>query len=230
VLTNQAFATLTSLDIRKETGMRVTVFGATGRTGSEVVGQALAAGHDVTAVVRDPARLAARPSGACTVVTADVADPAAIMPAIEAADAVVSTLGPRRGDPAGICSTGGAAIVQAMEKAGVGRLVVVSASGPFVDEGDGPLNRYLAKPLLGRLLRDSFADLRRLEDVVRASALQWTIMRPPRLTERPGTGRYDTVLDRNVSGFTISRADLATAILRALADPSTVRHSVGVAN
>jgi putative NADH-flavin reductase len=210
--------------------MRIAVFGATGGTGVEVVRQGLAARHHVTAVVRDPARLAVRPSDRLTVLTADATDPDAIVPAVAASDAVISGLGPRRGDPAGICATGAAAIVQAMEKTGRSRLVVISASGPYVDAGDGPVNRYLAKPLLGRLLRDAFADLRRMEDRVRRSDLDWTIMRPPRLSNRSGTGRYRTAVDRNTRGVSISRTDLATGTLRVLDEQSTVRHSIGIAN
>ncbi|GAA5181591.1 SDR family oxidoreductase [Rugosimonospora acidiphila] len=210
--------------------MKIAVFGATGGTGAHIVRQGLDAGHDVIAVVRDPARLGLPPSGRLTVLAAPVTDAEAILPAVEPADAIVSGLGPRPGDQAGICSTGTATIIQAMEKAGRARLVVISASGPYVDEGDGLLARYVAKPLLGRLLRDGFDDLRRMEQLVRASGLQWTIMRPPRLTNRASTGRYRTAVDRNTRGIRVSRADLATATLRVLDDPATAGHSIGVAN
>jgi putative NADH-flavin reductase len=211
--------------------MRITVFGASGRTGTQVVRQALALGHEVVAVVRDPARLAVDRSERLTLLTAEVTDPAEITPAIEATDAVVSALGPRPGDRPGICATGTGSVLRAMAKVGVARLVVVSASGPFVDAGDGPVTRYLAKPLLRRLLRDGFADLRAMEVEVRGSGLDWTIMRPPQLTDRPGTGRYRTSVDVNVrGGIRVSRTDVATAALRALTDPATIGHSIGVAN
>lgn len=138
--------------------MRITIFGATGGIGREVVSQALAAGHHVTAVVRDPARLSVPTSGNLTVVTADVTDPAAIAPALDGADAGVSALGPRRGDSKSICADGARAILDSMAKTGVRRLVAVSASGLFREAGEPPPDQRgralrrsrLAAPLLRR--------------------------------------------------------------------------------
>ncbi|MEV0151790.1 MULTISPECIES: SDR family oxidoreductase [unclassified Nonomuraea] len=195
--------------------MRITVFGATGRTGRRVVEQALEAGHDVTAVVRDPARLA--PYGPrLTVLRADVMDPDDIRPAVAGRDAVVSALGPHGRGPSTICAGASTSIVRAMEAEGARRLVVVSASG-MITEGDGPVTRLVFKPVLGRVLRNPFADMLRMEEVVRASGLDWTIVRPPRLTEGPRTGSYRSAIDRNVrGGLRVSRADLADCVLRCL--------------
>ena len=79
--------------------MKLTIFGATGRTGRQLTEQALAAGHEVTAVVRDPARLAGLASPRLHVLTADVLDPAAIVPAVAGADAVATAIGPRGNGP-----------------------------------------------------------------------------------------------------------------------------------
>src|SRR6202453_362417 len=125
--------------------MRITVFGATGGIGREVVGQALAAGHHVRAVVRNPARLSVSASENLIVVTADVTDPAAIAPALDGADAGVSALGPRRGDSKTICADGAGGILGAMAKTGVRRLVAVSASGLFREGGDAPASRHLGE-------------------------------------------------------------------------------------
>jgi putative NADH-flavin reductase len=233
--------------------MRLTVFGATGGTGTEVVRQALEAGHQVTAVVRDPARLtvpgaapvpatpartaatasAAGVAGGSTpggerfgVVTADVTDPEAIWSALEGADAAVSALGYRRGGSATICADGVSAILIAMEKAGVRRLVAVSASGLFSEAGEPPLTKYVAKPLLQALLKSGKADAHRMEDLITESAADWTIMRPSRLLNRPRRP-YRTNQDRYVSAQ-IGRADLADAILKALDDPATIGHRVNV--
>jgi putative NADH-flavin reductase len=208
--------------------MRLIVFGATGGTGRHVVTQALDAGHEVTAVVRDPSKLPAQ-TPRLTVVRADVMDPDEITGPVDGADAVISTLGPRPGAAATVCSGGIRAVVAAMDKTGVRRLVAVSASGPYTDAGDGPLTRYVMKPLLQRVLREGFGDLRRMEEIIRASRLDWTIMRPPRLTDKPATDRYRTAVDVNVrGGITVSRADLAAAILHSLGDLATVRHSVAI--
>ena len=207
--------------------MRLTVFGATGGIGTQVVRQALDAGHKVVAVVRDPARLAVPARPELQVTSADVMDPEAIRPAVEGADAVVSALGPRRGGPVTVCSDGVRSILQAMEKTGVRRIAVVSASGFFTEPDEALINRLIAKPLLQRILREGAADIRRMEQEVRASTAEWTLMRPPRLTNGARRGRYRTMIDRNI-GMSISRADVADAILNALGNPATVGRTVGI--
>ena len=207
--------------------MRLTVFGGTGRTGSEVVRQALAAGHDVVAVVRDPARLTVPAGRGLGVVTADVMEPAQIGPAVKGADAVVSALGPRPGGPVTVLTDGVRSILAAMEDAGLQRLVAVSASGAFTEPDEPFVTRVMVKPVLQRFLRDSVADTRRMEAEIRASGTDWTLIRPPRLTNRPGRGRYRREIGRNV-GTSIARADVADAILAALPDPATIGHTVGI--
>src|SRR5215472_13610654 len=101
--------------------MRITVFGATGGIGTQVTRQALEAGHDVIAVVRDPSRMDDPGRAGLRVVQADVMDPEAIMPSLENADAVVSALGPRGTGPTTVCGDGVASILTAMEKVGVRR-------------------------------------------------------------------------------------------------------------
>jgi putative NADH-flavin reductase len=118
-----------------------------------------------------------------------------------------------------------------MQKSGTRRLLTVSGS-IVTDAGEGPVMRYLVKPLARRTaLRNVCADMRRAEDEVRRSGLDWTIMRPPRLTAKAATGTYRTALDRNLPrGYTISRADLAACMLALAADATAVRRHVGVAS
>lgn len=207
--------------------MRLTIFGATGGTGTHLVRQALEAGHEVTAVVRDPARLAVPQHVRLRVVGADVMDPDAIVPAVENADAVVSALGHRRSGPADVCSSGVRSILAAMDKTGVRRLAVISAAGAYDDENDGLAVRLLFKPLLQRLFRDAYADTHEMDRTVQASGTEWTIVRPPRLTNAQRRGHYRTAVDHLV-GRRISRTDLADAILKAITDQATVRHTLGV--
>lgn len=210
--------------------MRITVLGATGGTGRQLVDQALEAGHHVTAVVRDPERLRLRRSASSglDVVNADVMDPEAIGAAVAGRDAVVSALGAAPRTEASVCSDGARAIIAAMRTTGTRRLVVVTAGGHVVDEGDGPFTRAVFKPVLRRVLKANFADFARTDRIVRDSGLDWTIMRPPRLTD--GAPRpYRTATDRNVrGGSSLARADLAHAILATLAEPATVRHTIGL--
>lgn len=212
--------------------MRLTIFGATGGTGVQLVQRALAAGHDVTAVVRDPAGLPADLRGGADVVQADVMDPGAIEEAVKGRDAVVTAIGTREGrKPTTVCSDSTRSVVAAMTAAGTQRFVLVSASGLHAGPGDDPFTRFVAKPLiLQPLLKHAFADMRVAEDVTRGSGLGWTIVRPPRLTDRPGDGRYRKAVDRNVrGGVSISRADLAAALLDVADDPAAIGHVVSVA-
>jgi putative NADH-flavin reductase len=222
--------------------MKITIFAATGGIGRQALEQAIAAGHDVTAVARNPQNL---PPAQARVVTADLAtaDPARLQSAAEGADAVLSCLGPRTKADAGIAEPGTRAITQAMEAAGVRRIVVVSAAPvgavpspgrpepPRHDPGDGFILRNLAYPILTSALREVYADLARMEDVLRDSDLDWTAVRPVRLTSKPLTGRYRTAYGQNVRhGLFISRADVAHCMLRVLDQPETVRQSIGIAN
>jgi putative NADH-flavin reductase len=211
--------------------MKLTIFGATGATGTSLVQQALAAGHEVTAVVRDPARLAIPAHQRLKVVTADVLDPADISLAADGADAVLTALGPHGTGPTTICQDSARSIIQAMQKTGTRRLLMVSGS-IVADKGESPYMRYLLKPLVRRtFLRHVCADMRRAEDEIRDSNLDWTIMRPPSLNDKAAKGTYRTAIGRNLPhGFTISRADLAACMLTLLDDPATVHRHVAIAN
>ena len=209
--------------------MRITVFGATGGTGRHVVGQAHDAGHQVVAVVRDPARLTVPPHPGLTVVTARPDDRAAVLQAVADADAVVDALGVRATGPTTFRADTARVVTAAMRDAGVRRLVAVSASGAHTT-GDSLPIRLLVKPLLGRVLRHQFADMLAMEDVVRASGLDWTIVLPPRLTDRPATGRIRRRVGGNVRGsYSMTRADLATAVLQAVTDDEVRAASLSVA-
>jgi putative NADH-flavin reductase len=210
--------------------MKLTIFGATGGTGTSLAEQALAAGHDVTAVVRDPARLSISTSARLQVSTADVMDPAAIVTAVAAADAVVSAIGPRGTGVTTVSQDTVRSIIAAMQKAGSRRLLTVSGS-IVADEGESAYLR-LIKPVVRRtFLRHVCADMRAAEAEVEATDLDWTIMRPPRLTDGPATGRYRTSIGGGLPrSLTVTRADLAACILAAISDPATVREHIAVAN
>ncbi|MFE0025945.1 NAD(P)-dependent oxidoreductase [Amycolatopsis sp. NPDC059021] len=209
--------------------MKITLFGATGGTGKQLVDQACAAGHEVTAVVRDPARLA-RTDPHLTVVTADVMDPDSIAPHVSGRDAVITAIGSPDLKPTTIQTDSTRSIIEAMRRQGTRRLLVVS-NGGMATEGDGPVTRFLAKPILSRILRNPWSDMRVMEEDVRASDLDWTIVRPPMLTNGPRTGTYRTAIDRNVrGGVRLSRADLADCILRHLDDPDAVHVAIAAGN
>jgi putative NADH-flavin reductase len=221
--------------------MKLTIFAATGGIGRHLLSQALAAGHDVTAVARNPAAL---PAGV-RAVRADLATapPAALATTVGGADAVLSALGPRSKAEYGIAATGTAAITGAMQAAAVRRVVVVSAAPvgtvasperprpPRHDPGDGFVMAHVLSPLVTAALRDQYADLARMEDILAGSGLDWTAVRPPRLTNKAQTGGYRTASGRNLRrGLTVSRADVAHLMLAVLGQPDTIGQTIGIAN
>ena len=222
--------------------MKLTIFAATGGIGRQLLEQAVAAGHDVTAVARNPRNL---PATQARVVTADLAaaDAAALQTAVGGADAVLSALGPRTRADVGVVARGTRSITEAMGASGVRRVVVVSAAPvgtvpspgrphpPRHDPGDGFVIRFLAGPIVKRVLAANYADLAELEDVLRDSDLDWTAVRPPRLTSKPVTGRYRTAYGQNIrGGIFVARADVAHYMLRALDQPETYRQTIGIAS
>ncbi|HWN99087.1 MAG TPA: SDR family oxidoreductase [Blastocatellia bacterium] len=223
--------------------MKLTIFAATGGIGIRILEQAVTAGYEVTAVVRDPSKLGERRAG-LRVVTADLSapDPHTIESAIAGADAVLSGLGASSIGEAGIAAQGTRAIVDGMNATNTRRIVVVSAAPvatvpspgrpnpPRHDPGEGFFMRYLLSPFIKVVLRKVYTDHALMEDLLRESNLDWTIFRPPRLTDKPLTGRYRTALGQNLrGGFLISRADVAHAMLASLNQPETIRQTVGIA-
>ena len=211
---------------------KITVFGATGRIGTQAVQQALDAGHAVTAVVRDPTRLGVDHHPLLEIVTArDLTDAKALRTALRGSDAVISGVRPRGLKDGPVATNATRGILAAMASSGVERLVAVSAVpvGP-VPEGESFFNRRILLPAMSRLLRDLYADLTAMEDEIRRSAAAWTVVRPPKLISKPLTGIYRTVIGANVPrGYMISRADTAHLMLKTLADPATIGQPVGIA-
>jgi len=204
--------------------MRLLLFGASGRTGQEVVRQAAARGFHVTAFVRQPAKLQNAPASV-SMVSGNVADADADSAAVRGHDAVVSALGvgtPLEHDAdviAGIHN-----IVGAMEAHGVRRLIYVSFIGVRESRhAVGFILRYVA-PIP---LRHEIGDHEVKESVVKASQLDWTIVRPPKLTTGPRTGRYRS--GESISTIApvplLSRADLADFILCELEQPRFIRRA-----
>ncbi len=187
--------------------MRIAVLGATGRTGRLVVAKLLGRGHEVVAVVRDAARA---PAGT-DVAVGDVRDGQVLVRALAGAGAVVSALGPRR-DETHLHATLAPALVAAMQGAGVRRLVGVSGAGV-----DAPGDRKRTRDKVistamatfgGAMVGDKAAELQTLA----ASDLEWTLVRPPRLTDAPATGAVDHDAHVSTRSTSMSRADLAVFV------------------
>lgn len=199
----------------------IALFGGTGKTGRRVLVRALDAGHSVRALVRDRARLD-RGHDNLTVVRGDVLDPAAVTETVSGADVVLSLFGQVKGSPRTLQTDGTRIIVEAMKVAGVSRIVTLSGGG-LRDPRDRPkaadrVIRLLLTTLSGQVLADAEGHL----EVLKASGLDWTVVRGPRLTEAPGRGSYRQGWVGVGTGTAISRDDLADFILTQVQDRSFV--------
>jgi len=211
--------------------MKLAVFGATGGVGTQLVKLALEQGHTVTALVRNPAKFSLSEHEALHLVTVpDLADTERVQAAISGSDAALSGVGPAGRRDLTAASVPTRDIVLALAGAGVERFVAVSAApvGP-IPEGEGFLNRRFVFGVTRRLFAGIYGDLAVMERDIAASALKWTVVRPPKLTNR-GVGDYRTVVGGNVPrGMFVSRAEVAHAMLALLGDDRSIGQAVGVA-
>lgn len=209
--------------------MKVVIFGATGQTGRRLTERALSNGHEVTVFVRDPAGLDV-PSGSVRVVQGDVLDAAAVDRAVADQQAVLVALGiASRGNPP-VLPQGIRHILDAMEKHGVRRIVVLSAAGALHERAGsivGSLGLMVARAFLPGVYREHRAMLEEL----RTRNLDWIAVRPVILTNKPWTGRHRVVIDGIPrGGYRVSRADVADFIIRQLTSDEFLRKMPAIAN
>lgn len=202
--------------------MKLAVFGATGKTGREVVRQAFEAGHEVTAFVRSPEKLRIEHER-LRVVQGDVLrDPAAIEEAVRGQDAVISALG--SGNET--LTTFARHAIPAMERTDVKRIVSLVGAGVPDPADEGSLGRTFMRALMKVVARDVLADAERHTEMLRESGLDWTLVRPPRLTEGPRRGEYRHAPAMKLGPkSTISRADLADFMLNLAGGGGYVRQA-----
>jgi putative NADH-flavin reductase len=199
--------------------MRLFVLGATGRTGLSLTRQAIERGHSVTALVRSPNKIDLR-HDRLRVVTGNALDWEQVAAALPGHDAVVSILGATARAPTTICADGARSTIAAMQKTALRRLIVVSSALLFPDMGT------LAR-IVGHFFRFVLADTRDMESQVQASNLDWTIVRPPRLTNGKATGSYRVVSGPPPAG-SITRTDLARCLLDSVQGSAHVKKVIGV--
>ena len=200
--------------------MKLFVIGATGRTGLAIVQQALARGHHVTAFVRSPESITVE-NERLTVLKGDAVDEDQLSDAMQNHDAVVSTLGPREVfKPSSLLHDSAIATTRAMKRSGVKRLVVLSAAAHF----PGIPNR-IASFVLRSHMRDSLA----MEEIVQANGLDWTIARPPRLTQQDYRSYRSREAAAPPMGFTLSRKAVAAFMLDAIEQKKHLNKIVGIA-
>ena len=207
--------------------MNIAIFGASGRTGQHVVLQALALGHTVTAVVRSPERFAIR-YPRLRVAAGDALAPGSFAVALAGQDAVVSALGSGGGlqalRPTRFHTDTARNIVDAMSRQGIRRFVGITSVGVEHD----PTTPLWYRTILQPLLRHKYGDMAGMEQVVKESGLDWTIVRPVRLTNGPLTQHYRVAEGTVRNGTAISRADVADLIQRLLGDARDAQKAVAV--
>jgi len=194
--------------------MRILVFGASGRTGRQVVEQAARRGHEVTAFVRDASKQWF--PDAVTVRQGDPSDADAVADVLTGHDAVISALGPIAGVTKTEISDVTRTIAHAMERLGPSRLVIAANVKVFTDD-----------EVAGEFANVA-AEHRRDVAILRGSSLDWTVVAAPFLTDDVGTGSYESSLDARAPGRSISRTDLAAALLDAVERDEWIGHVVGV--
>ena len=200
--------------------MKLFVIGATGGTGQEIVQQSVARGHHVTAFVRSPETVTLR-NERLSVLKGNVTDESQLSEAMRNHDGILSALGPREAlKPSSLLQNSALAAIRAMQRSGVRRLVVLSAAAHF----PGIPNRIVSFVLRNHM-RDSLA----MEKVVQDSGLDWTIARPPRLTQE----QYVTYRSREGTapqrGFSLSRKAVAAFMLDAIEQKKHFQKIVGIA-
>jgi putative NADH-flavin reductase len=210
--------------------MKILLFGASGATGRELVRHGLAAGHQISAFVRNPSSFTEAPG--LRVIQGDVFDPEQVAAAIQGQDAVFTALGARTLGPNDLLPKSSANIIAGMKRHGLMRLIVLGASGASGDAGkySSGLQRLLLRVLKHTLLKYPFINSAIQQQQVEASGLDYTVVLPPRLTNGAAIGKYRVLPDALPrGGATLSRADLAEFMLKQLHDPTWVRKTPYVA-
>jgi putative NADH-flavin reductase len=197
--------------------VRITVFGASGKTGRLVVDQGLERGHEIAAFVRDASWLQ-RSHERLEVVEGDARDPEAAAPALRGSDAVISVISLARPQDEPQHSDATRVIVEAAKAEGARRIVVTANNHVFHDDEVPPELAVFAR------------EHRRNRDLMHASGLDWTIIASPTLGDEPATDQYSAALDEKAAGKRAAREDLATAALDALGHDDWIGHIVGVSS
>jgi len=195
--------------------MKIAIFGSTGRTGKLLVAQALENGHQLDVLARDPAKLEVSHEK-LTVIQGDAKDAAVVEQVIEGTDAVISALGPTKGQQPFTVSKAVENILAAMQKHNVKRLVFSAGAGVGDPQDEPGFMDKVIGFLLKLTARAVYEDMEKAVQLVRSSKTDWTIARAPMLTDDPGTGDMEVgYLGKGVS-MRLSRADLAAFMLASL--------------
>ena len=207
--------------------MRVLILGATGPTGRQLVDQALAAGHGVTALARNAARVNVKHPN-LSVAIGDATDSRALEGPMAGQDAVLSALGAGNSLRSEIASRSVAALIPAMRAQGVRRIIFLSAFGVGETFHQASLVQRLA---YRTVLRQIFADKAKADAMLRESGLDWTLVYPTVLANGAGTDGYRVGETLAMKGMPrISRADVAAFMLAQLSTAEWLRRTAVISD
>jgi putative NADH-flavin reductase len=201
--------------------MRILILGATGPTGQQLVKQALEKNHQVTVLVRNPEKLGMT-HGNLHVVKGEVLDEATLKKAVEGTEAVLCTLGRGRSLKSfDLMTTAVTNIIAAMKSSNIDRVILLSSFG--VGETFTQAN-FFQKLVFRTFLKNIYSDKAKADAMLRNSPLEWTLVCPVILTNKPGTGNYKVAETLPMKGMPkISRTDVADFMLRELENRTFLR-------
>jgi len=209
---------------------KIIVFGATGPTGREFVKQAMEEGHELTLIVRDPGSLnVSHPK--LKIIKGDALECSSFEKEMMGKDAVISCLGSGgKTKPTTIYSKGIENIISTMKPSGVKRLTCITAMGLSINDKMSFLGKILTKFVAQQLYKEPYKDMRIMEKILEQTNSDWTIVRPPMLTNKAKTGIYRVGINEHLSKpMSISRGDLACYMLHSIDDAKTFRAKVEIA-
>jgi putative NADH-flavin reductase len=208
--------------------MNILVFGSTGGTGKQIVQQALEAGHLVTAVARDPSVLNIKHQNV-NIIQADVLQPQTFEADVRGKDVVLSALGFKKLKDAMVYAAGVGNIAACMQQHAIKRIICISAAAVETNPKLSFVYRLFTR-ILQMILKNPYADLLRMEHQLKETNLDWTVVRPPKLSDTSLTGKYRYAINEWLPHCTkISRADVAHFMLHHIKDDKTYNSIIEVA-
>ena len=210
--------------------MKITVFGATGDTGKQIVKQALEAGYEVIAYARNPSKLNITHDH-LTIIQGELFDAHSIENAVKGADAVLSTLGPRRGSKDRPLTQGMQNIISAMKNQGVRRLIITSTLSAKDSKDKPDFKTKAMVNLVKTTMHAAYEDIVNVAETARASDLDWTIVRLAILNNKPKSGKVKAgYVGTGEVATQISRSDIADFMLKQITDMKYLHEAPAISN
>jgi putative NADH-flavin reductase len=206
---------------------KLLIVGANGGIGRQCVEMALQAGHHVTALLRNPAKLDLHHPN-LELIKGDITRPETFEDYLTNKDVVISAIGVSGGlgsdKPTTLYSQGNANLLKAMNKKGIKRVFFISASAIEISPALPFYIRWAEKYIIQKLLKHMYADLRIMEELIKESNADWTIIRPPQLSDKPVTGKYRVAINAFLKNcLKISRADVAHYLIHNIGSKATYK-------